>query len=102
MLADRARTLTALDGAPEMLALAAQRAAGGQVVFIDDAQRCGEELAYGPGSPVVRRTLPDGSRHRVVKMPHRPETLQVRLAALGWEVEMRDAAPCFWGVGRRG
>ena len=152
MLAERARTVTAVDGAPEMLALAAERATGehvsfveanlfewrparrydgvffgfflshvpderfdafwravaealspeGHVLFIDDALRAEEELAYGPGSPVVRRTLSDGSRHRVVKMPHTAGALQRRLAGLGWKFEMHDAAPFFWGVGRRG
>jgi SAM-dependent methyltransferase len=151
MLAGRARTLTAVDGSPEMLVLAAERAHGehvhfveanlfewrpqrrydgvffgfflshvpderfesfwhvvaealndgGRVVFIDDALRSEEELVYGPRSPVVRRTLSDGSRHRVVKMPHTPQGLQRRLAGLGWEFEMHDAAPFFWGVGRR-
>lgn len=150
MLAGRARTVTAVDGSPEMLTLAAERAQGehvrfveanlfewrpqrrydavffgfflshvpderfegfwgtvaaslrrgGHVVFIDDALRAEEELVYGPGSPIVRRTLSDGSRHRVVKMPHTPEGLQRRLTALGWKFEMHDAAPFFWGVGR--
>lgn len=151
MLAQRARTVTAVDGSAEMLALAAERAQGehvrfveanlfewrperrydgvffgfflshvpeerfesfwhavaeslrrdGHVAFIDDALRCEEELVYGPGSPVVLRTLSDGSRHRVVKMPHTPHGLQRRLAALGWEFEMHDADPFFWGLGRR-
>ena len=34
MLAERARTLTAVDGAPEMLVLAAERAAGEHVGFV--------------------------------------------------------------------
>jgi demethylmenaquinone methyltransferase/2-methoxy-6-polyprenyl-1,4-benzoquinol methylase len=152
MLADRARTLTAVDGSTEMLALAARSAGrehvrfehadlfgwqparrydavffgfwlshvpeerfqgfwakvadalnpGGHVVFVDDALRLDEELVYGADSDVVERVLSDGSRHRVVKMPHTPEGLQERLAALGWRFEMHDAAPFFWGVGRRG
>ena len=151
MLAERARSLTAVDGAPEMLALAAERAAGhdvtfleanlfewrpqrrydgvffgfflshvpderfegfwraiadalnpgGHVIFVDDALRSDDELAYGAESTVVQRVLSDGSRHRVVKMPHTPEALRRRLAALGWEIQMHDAAPFFWGVGRR-
>ncbi len=152
MLADRARTLTAVDGAPEMLALAAERAScgrvhfveanlfewrparrydgvffgfwlshvpderfegfwslvadalnpSGRVVFIDDAIRSPEELVYGADAKVVRRILPDGSHHRVVKMPHTPQELGARLATLGWQFEMHDAAPLFWGVGVRG
>jgi SAM-dependent methyltransferase len=151
MLADRAQTLTAIDGAPEMLARAADRVAAahvrfvlanlfdwrperrydavffgfwlshvpesrfetfwdsvasaltprGHVLFIDDALRAGEELIDGPGSHVVMRTLSDGSRHRVVKMPHTPQELQRRLAELGWSFEMHDANPFFWGVGQR-
>ena len=74
---------------------------GGHAIFVDDALRSEEELAYGPESAVVQRVLSDGSRHRVVKMPHTPEALRRRLAALGWEFDMHDAAPFFWGVGRR-
>ena len=151
MLAERARTLTAIDGSPEMLAQAAERPygehvrfvcadlfewqperrydsiffgfwlshvpderfqgfwakvahalrPGGRVVFIDDAIRSDEELVYGADSYVVRRVLSDGSLHRVVKMPHTPQALQERLSELGWQFEMHDAAPFFWGVGRR-
>jgi demethylmenaquinone methyltransferase/2-methoxy-6-polyprenyl-1,4-benzoquinol methylase len=75
---------------------------GGHVVFVDDALRLDEELVYGADSEVVERELSDGRRYRVVKMPHTPEALQERLSALGWRFEMHDAAPFFWGVGRRG
>jgi demethylmenaquinone methyltransferase/2-methoxy-6-polyprenyl-1,4-benzoquinol methylase len=151
MLAQRARTLTALDGAPEMLARAAERTGdkqvrfvgadlfewrpdqrydavffgfwlshvpdqrfdsfweavsealnpGGHVLFVDDSLRAEEELVYGVDSSIVRRTLSDGSRHRVVKMPHTPQSLKRRLGRLGWSFEMHDASPFFWGLGRR-
>jgi demethylmenaquinone methyltransferase/2-methoxy-6-polyprenyl-1,4-benzoquinol methylase len=151
MLAERARTLTAVDGSPEMLALAAEGtpadhvrfvkadlfqwrpdrqfdaiffgfwlshvpderfdafwatvcgalAPGGHVVFVDDALRSEEELIYGADSHVVQRVLSDGSRHRVIKMPHTPHALKRRLAALDWQFEMHEAAPFFWGVGIR-
>lgn len=151
ILAQRARTLTAVDGSPEMLRFAAERASGehvcfveanlfewrperrydgvffgfflshvpeerfdrfwstvadalnpgGHVVFIDDAIRTPEELVYGEDAVVVQRTLSDGSHHRVVKMPHTPQTLERRLEGLGWHFQMRDATPFFWGVGHR-
>lgn len=150
MLADRARSLTAVDGSPQMLALAAQRAGrehvrfvqadlfswvpdraydgvffgfflshvpeqrfepfwttvadalrpGGHVMFIDDALRSEDELVYGAASTVVQRVLSDGSRHRVVKMPHTASGLTQRLAELGWRFDMHQADPFFWGVGR--
>jgi demethylmenaquinone methyltransferase/2-methoxy-6-polyprenyl-1,4-benzoquinol methylase len=149
-LAERARSVIAVDGSAEMLTLAARRTPGGHVrflqadlfewrpqrgydavffgfwlshvpdvrfesfwsavagalrpgghvVFVDDALRSEEELVYGADSPVVQRVLSDGSRHRVVKMPHTPRALQGRLARLGWDFEMHDAAPFFWGLGR--
>jgi SAM-dependent methyltransferase len=151
MLAERARSLTAVDGAPEMLAIASERAGGehvrfieadlftwapgrsydsvffgfwlshvpeerfeafwdtvadaltpgGQVVFVDDAHRSDEELVYGAESSVIQRVLADGSRHRIVKMPHTPRALQQRLSELGWSFEMHSATPFFWATGRR-
>jgi len=74
---------------------------GGRVAFVDDAHRSDEELVYGVDSSMIQRTLADGSTHRVVKLAHMPAGLQQRLAELGWRFEIKEAAPFFWGVGRR-
>jgi demethylmenaquinone methyltransferase/2-methoxy-6-polyprenyl-1,4-benzoquinol methylase len=75
-------------------------APGGRVMFVDDAHRTEPELVYGASSDVVRRELTDGSRFRVVKVPHTPAELERRLAALGWAIEVTPASSLFfWGVG---
>lgn len=151
MLADRADSVTALDGAPEMLAVAAAARPGrnvrfveadifnwrpdrrydtvffgfwlshvpeerfdgfwitiadclkpgGRVLFADDAYRAPEEWLFGAGAGVVARTHEDGTRHRIVKMPHTAAGLERRLTALGWTVQVRDVGPFFWGTGSR-
>jgi SAM-dependent methyltransferase len=152
MLAERATSVTAVDGAPEMLALAAGAtraygsvrfveadifawrperrydavffgfwlshvpeerfgsfwaqvaeclSPGGRVLFVDDAYRTTDELIYGPQSSIVERVLDDGSRNRVVKMPHTAAGLEQRLTDLGWSIRMRELEPFFWDVGGR-
>ncbi|MGI5197998.1 class I SAM-dependent methyltransferase [Streptomyces sp. CA-288835] len=64
----------------------------GKAIFIDEGpgEAWREEAAADgqPGSVVLRR-LDDGSRHRVVKVFHEPETLTGDLAALGWSADVR-------------
>jgi demethylmenaquinone methyltransferase/2-methoxy-6-polyprenyl-1,4-benzoquinol methylase len=76
---------------------------GGRVFFVDDAHRTPEELIYGEASPIVQRRLNDGSPHRIVKVPHRPEELGRRLRALGWAITVGASArePFYWGAGGR-
>ncbi len=69
-------------------------------MFVDDAYRTEEALIYGEDTIGIRHTLPDGSRYRIVKMTHTAAGLRRRLAALGWEFDMRELAPFFRGVGR--
>ena len=148
----RATSLTALDGSPEMLALAQARVRddrvrfvqanifewrperaydgvffafwlshvprerfaqfwrlvadclkpGGRVMFVDDSYRTPEELVEGEDSDVIRRQLTDGTAYRAVKVSHRPEELERRLARLGWRISVTPlAGPFFWGVGSR-
>jgi trans-aconitate methyltransferase len=146
-----ATTLTALDGSPEMLALAKSKVGdapvrfvqadifawrpdqaydvvffgfwlshvplerfesfwklvrdclkpAGRVLFVDDAFRVPEELIEGEQSAVIRRRLVDGTPFRAVKVPHTPQTLQSRLAELGWDIEVNPATgPFYWGAGK--
>jgi ubiquinone/menaquinone biosynthesis C-methylase UbiE len=76
---------------------------GGRVFFVDDAYRTPDELIYGETSPIVQRRLNDGSAHRIVKVPHRPESLERRLRALGWAIAVSASrrGPFYWGAGGR-
>ncbi|MBA8824751.1 demethylmenaquinone methyltransferase/2-methoxy-6-polyprenyl-1,4-benzoquinol methylase [Saccharopolyspora lacisalsi] len=74
----------------------------GRVLFVDDGHRTPDELVEGEWSPVIRRTLADGTHHRVVKIPFRPADLEQRLAHLGWDVRVTaTSGPFFWGAGGR-
>jgi SAM-dependent methyltransferase len=76
---------------------------GGRVAFVDDAYRTPDELVEGEDSSKVRRRLLNGTAYHAVKVPHTPETLQKRLAALGWECEIRRlTGPFFWGQAATG
>jgi demethylmenaquinone methyltransferase/2-methoxy-6-polyprenyl-1,4-benzoquinol methylase len=74
---------------------------GGRVFFVDDAHRTPDELIEGESSSTVLRRLNDGSAHRAVKVPHRADELQERLARVGWRVEVRatTTGPFYWGFG---
>ena len=70
------------------------------VCFVDDSYRTDQELIEGPGSALVERTLNDGTRYRAIKVPHRPDVLEQRLRALGWNIEVRGHGPFYWGSGQ--
>jgi demethylmenaquinone methyltransferase/2-methoxy-6-polyprenyl-1,4-benzoquinol methylase len=76
----------------------------GRVFFVDDAHRTPDELIEGEGSSTIERRLNDGTAFRAVKVPHRPEDLERRLEALGWDIRVRATAsgPFYWGTGARG
>ena len=77
-------------------------AAGGRVMFVDDAHRSADELIEGEASSTIQRRLRDGTPHRLVKMAHTPERLERELAALGWNIQVqRTAGPFYWGMGAR-
>jgi demethylmenaquinone methyltransferase/2-methoxy-6-polyprenyl-1,4-benzoquinol methylase len=74
---------------------------GGRVFFVDDAYRTPDELVEGESSSTILRRLKDGSAHRAVKVPHRADELEERLAHLGWRVQVRPTTtgPFYWGAG---
>ena len=75
----------------------------GRVFFADDGYRTPDELVHGESSPVIRRTLDDGSEHRIIKTPHDAAGLQALLDRLGWKIEVRETSAIFyWGSGVRG
>ena len=77
-------------------------APGGRVFFADDAYRTEDELIEGPESPTIERRLEDGTRFRVVKVPHTAADLQRRLRELGWAAEVHQTAgPFYWGTASR-
>jgi hypothetical protein len=72
----------------------------GRVFFADDAYRTDGELVQGPDSPVIERRLEDGTRFRLVKVPHSAAGLERTLRELGWAVEVHETAgPFYWGAG---
>ena len=74
-------------------------APGGRVFFADDTYRTDDELIEGPESATIERRLEDGTRFRVVKVPHTVAHLQRRLRELGWSVEVHETAgPFYWGA----
>jgi SAM-dependent methyltransferase len=74
----------------------------GRVFFTDDAYRTPDELVEGPSSATIRRTLPDGTAYRLVKVPYQPADLEQRLRQLGWEIKVtQTAGPFYWGAGSR-
>jgi SAM-dependent methyltransferase len=75
----------------------------GRVFFADDGYRTPEELVYGESSPVIRRTLEDGSERRIVKTDHDAAAVRALLAGLGWKIEVHETSAVFyWGSGVRG
>ncbi|MGF1597570.1 MAG: class I SAM-dependent methyltransferase [Acidimicrobiales bacterium] len=147
-----ARTVTAIDGAPEMLGLAEKRVGSsppvrfveadlfrwrpdrrydavffgfwishvpderfesfwstvadaletdGTVFFFDDNHRPDAELVEGVDSEIVERRLNDGRRFRVVKVPHQPAELELRLRRSGWDITVTaTTGPFYWGRGQ--
>ena len=73
----------------------------GRVFFVDDAYRTPDELIEGESSSTILRRLHDGSAHRAVKVPHRADELEQRLARVGWRVKVRPTTtgPFYWGAG---
>jgi demethylmenaquinone methyltransferase/2-methoxy-6-polyprenyl-1,4-benzoquinol methylase len=66
---------------------------GGRVFFVDSHSPSMPASARNPRSPedaaVELRRLDDGREFRVVKLFHRPETLQGTLVSLGWSGAVR-------------
>lgn len=73
---------------------------GGRVLFVDDNTRMPEELIEGEASTTIGRSLADGTRFRLVVVPHEPAVLEERLERLGWRIRVTPlVGSCFWGAG---
>ena len=109
-LADTADELTALDSAPEMLALNRARTArtrvrhvvGDALALVDEGRHedWHEDWIDEPRA-IVRRTLLDGTVHRAVKVLWNGDDLAARLSTLGWNASVTPCGPFYWGVVRR-
>jgi hypothetical protein len=71
----------------------------GRVFFVDSSRH---ELASavdhklsGPDDPTMLRRLADGSEYHIVKRFYEPDSLQHRLADLGWKVEVHTTPTFF-------
>jgi len=72
----------------------------GRVFFVDDGYRTADELIEGEQSSTIRRRLADGTAYRIVKVPHRPATLERELERIGWRIKVHPTAgPFYWGAG---
>jgi SAM-dependent methyltransferase len=72
----------------------------GRVLFVDDGYRIEEELIDGPQSSTIHRALTDGTRYRILKVPHAPDALEAKLRGLGWDITVRSTSgPFYWGSG---
>lgn len=73
-------------------------APGGEVIFVDEhVCKAGKESWLA--REVAQRTLADGSTHRVVKNYLEPARVTPRLAALGWEADVRRLG-ASWVIGQ--
>ena len=69
---------------------------GGRVFFVDSAAATGSSGASGAGEAETElRELAGGRRFEIVKRYYEPRSLRERLAALGWEFEVRTTAEFF-------
>jgi SAM-dependent methyltransferase len=80
----------------------------GRVFFVDEAadawrgeETLAEEFLDHQSTPLVLRTLRDGSRHRVIKVFWDPMELEAVLRALGWDIAIHTTGPFYWGAGCR-
>jgi demethylmenaquinone methyltransferase/2-methoxy-6-polyprenyl-1,4-benzoquinol methylase len=66
-------------------------APGGKVFVIDELPAASrvEQAAVGQPAPAVQRRLTTGENYRTVKVFWDPDDLRTRLAALGWEADVR-------------
>jgi SAM-dependent methyltransferase len=78
-------------------------APGGRVAFLDEDDRGGlfEPTTLKEGVSVAERTLDDGRAFDIVKVFWRPDELEERLRASGWDITVRPVGEIFlWGTGR--
>ena len=72
-------------------------APGGRVFFVDSASEGGSSGASGQSDTqeTEQRELSGGRRFEIVKRYYEPRQLRERLAALGWDFEVRTTAEFF-------
>jgi demethylmenaquinone methyltransferase/2-methoxy-6-polyprenyl-1,4-benzoquinol methylase len=78
-------------------------APGGRVAFVDeDARAAGhDEVQLIGGVPAARRALSDGRQFEIVKVFWQPDSLEGRVRALGWEIDVRSVGETFlYGSGQ--
>jgi len=67
----------------------------GRVFFVDglynEASTAVDHVLEGPEATTVLRRLNDGREFRIVKVFHRPEELERRLALMGWDINVETA-----------
>ena len=70
----------------------------GRVFFIDElpAVAAHEQLLVNNAAPAVERRLTTGERYRAVKVFYDPAELSLRLAELGWQVELETVGWRFY------
>lgn len=72
---------------------------GGRVFFVDslysDASTARDHHLAGPAAASLRRRLNDGREYSIVKVFYQPGELSERLAALGWQADVRATASFF-------
>ncbi|MGH2702065.1 MAG: class I SAM-dependent methyltransferase [Actinomycetota bacterium] len=88
--------------------VAAGLAPGGRVFFVDESKDAWrndeawtEEWLDSESTPLVRRTLRDGSTHRVIKVYWDPTELEAKLRSLGWDAHVHPVGPFMWAEARR-
>jgi len=79
---------------------------GGRVFFVDSrydsSSTAKDHCLDGVESTTATRRLNDGREFRIVKVFHQPGSLSERLAALGWDFDVRETRSFFiYGQGRR-
>ena len=77
---------------------------GGRVAFLDEDDRGGtnEPTTDVNGVSVAQRTLADGRTFDIVKVFWRPDELERRLRASGWDIEVRPVGETYlFGSGGR-
>ena len=84
--------------------VAAALVPGGRVFFVDSASDEGSSGASGAGEAAETelREVSGGRRFEIVKRYYEPQQLRERLAAIGWDLEVRTTAEFFlYAQGRR-
>ncbi len=77
---------------------------GGRVFFVDsgrsDRSTAADHVLPEEGEDTMTRRLDDGREFRIIKRFYEPATLERRLAALGWRVDVRSTGEFFiYGAG---